>query len=59
VRIDTNDPSVVTASILAGLDSHAANLRGLTVSQPSLETAFLQLTQDLTETAIEEQINVA
>jgi ABC-2 type transport system ATP-binding protein len=59
VRIDTNDPSAVTASILAGLDSHAANLRGLTVSQPSLETAFLQLTQDLTETPIEEQANVA
>ncbi|MGO9873610.1 MAG: ABC transporter ATP-binding protein [Acidimicrobiia bacterium] len=59
VRIDTNDPAAVTASILAGLDSHAANLRGLTVLQPSLETAFLQLTQDLTETPIEEQANVA
>ncbi len=59
VRIDTNDPSAVTASILAGLDRHAANLRGLTVSQPSLETAFLQLTQDRTATPIEEQANVA
>jgi ABC-2 type transport system ATP-binding protein len=59
VRIDTNDPSAVTASILAGLDSHAASLRGLTVSQPSLETAFLQLTDDLTATPSEEQTNVA
>jgi ABC-2 type transport system ATP-binding protein len=45
VRIQTNDPASVTATVLAGLDTHAANLRGLTVSQPSLETAFLQLTE--------------
>jgi ABC-2 type transport system ATP-binding protein len=46
VRITTNDPATVTADVLAGLDKHAANLRGLTVSQPSLETAFLQLTEE-------------
>ena len=45
VRIQTNDPATVTAAVLAGLDHHAVNLRGLTVSQPSLETAFLQLTE--------------
>jgi ABC-2 type transport system ATP-binding protein len=45
VRIETNDPATVTAAVLAGLDNHAVNLRGLTVSQPSLETAFLQLTE--------------
>jgi ABC-2 type transport system ATP-binding protein len=46
VRIETNDPATVMATILAGLDTHAVDLRGLTVSQPSLETAFLQLTED-------------
>lgn len=46
VRIQTNDPASVAATVLAGLDAHAANLRGLTVSQPSLETAFLQLTEE-------------
>jgi ABC-2 type transport system ATP-binding protein len=44
VRIATNDPETVTAAVLAGLDSRAASLRGLTVTQPSLESAFLQLT---------------
>ena len=46
VRIETNDVATVTAAIVAGLDTHAKNLRGLTVSQPSLETAFLRLTAD-------------
>jgi ABC-2 type transport system ATP-binding protein len=45
VRITTNDPASVTAAILAGLDTHAVDLRGLTVVQPSLEAAFLQLTE--------------
>ena len=39
------DAQVDAAVVRAGLDTHAANLRGLTVSQPSLETAFLQLTE--------------
>jgi hypothetical protein len=42
VWIETNDAASVTASILAGVDT--TELRGLTVSQPSLEAAFLQLT---------------
>jgi len=46
VLIRTNDPSSTTAAVLAGLDNYAVNLRGLTVSQPSLETAFLQLTEE-------------
>jgi ABC-2 type transport system ATP-binding protein len=59
VRIETNDPATVTATILAGLDTHAVNLRGLTVSQPSLETAFLRLTEDRRTSPIEEVTNVA
>ena len=59
VRIKTNDPATVTATILAGLDTHAVNLRGLTVSQPSLETAFLQLTEDPTTSPTEELTDVA
>ena len=59
VRIKTNDPATVTATILAGLDTHAVNLRGLTVSQPSLETAFLQLTGDPCTSPTEEVADVA
>jgi ABC-2 type transport system ATP-binding protein len=59
VRIRTNDAATVTATILAGLDSHAVNLRGLTVSQPSLETAFLQLTEDPYTSPTEEVADVA
>ena len=59
VRIRTNDPATVTATILAGLDTHAVNLRGLTVSQPSLETAFLQLTEDPCTSPTEEVADVA
>lgn len=58
-RITTNDPATVSATILAGLDTHAVNLRGLTVSQPSLETAFLQLTDDPGTSPTEEVTNVA
>ena len=59
VRIQTNDAATVTAAVLAGLDNHTVNLRGLTVSQPSLETAFLQLT-DVPETdTTEVAVNVA
>jgi ABC-2 type transport system ATP-binding protein len=57
VRIETNDPERVTSTILAGLDS-SANLRGLTVAQPSLETAFLRLTEDTTA-ALEDAADVA
>jgi ABC-2 type transport system ATP-binding protein len=59
VRIRTNDPATVTATILAGLDAHAVNLRGLTVSQPSLEAAFLQLIEDPCRTPTEEVADVA
>ena len=45
VRVETTDPTRVTGEILAGLDSRAA-LRGLTVREPSLESAFLQLTDE-------------
>jgi ABC-2 type transport system ATP-binding protein len=50
-RITTSDPTRVTAAILAGLDGHSANLRGLTVAEPSLEAAFLQLTGQVTNVA--------
>jgi ABC-2 type transport system ATP-binding protein len=46
VLIKTHDPATVSATILAGLGTHAVNLRDLKVSQPSLETAFRQLTED-------------
>jgi ABC-2 type transport system ATP-binding protein len=59
VRIRTNDPATVTATILAGLDAHAVNLRGLTVSQPSLEAAFLQLIEAPCRTPTEEVADVA
>ena len=59
VRIQTNDPATVTAAVLAGLDHHAVNLRGLTVSQPSLETAFLQLTEAPDADPTEVAANVA
>jgi ABC-2 type transport system ATP-binding protein len=59
VRIRTNDTATVTATILAGLGTDAVNLRGLTVSQPSLETAFLQLTEDPTGSPTEELTDVA
>ena len=59
VRITTNDPATVTATILAGLDTRAVDLRGLTVSQPSLETAFLQLCEDPTASPTEELTDVA
>jgi ABC-2 type transport system ATP-binding protein len=58
-QISTNDPARVTATLLAGLDNHAVNLRGLSVSQPSLETAFLQLTGDPTAPTTETMTNVA
>ncbi len=48
VRIQTNDTAAVTAAVLAQLDTHAVSLSGLTVLQPSLESAFLQLTDGQT-----------
>jgi ABC-2 type transport system ATP-binding protein len=44
VRIQTNDTAAVTTEVLAQVDSHAVSLSGLTVLQPGLESAFLQLT---------------
>jgi ABC-2 type transport system ATP-binding protein len=59
VRIETNDPERVTATVLAGLEHRSANLRGLTVAPPSLEAAFLQLTQDPTAVSMNEPADVA
>lgn len=59
VEIETNDPTGVTAAVLAGLDSRSAGLRGVTISPPSLEAAFLRLTQDETDTAAGEITDVA
>ena len=59
VLIKTNDPATVSATLLAGLEAHAVNLRGLTVSQPSLEAAFLQLTEDPCTSPTTEATNVA
>ena len=44
VRIETNDTAAVTTAVLANLDIGAVSLSGLSVSQPSLESAFLHLT---------------
>ena len=44
MTIMTSDTAAVTAAILANLDTRAVGLSGLTVSQPSLESAFLQIT---------------
>jgi ABC-2 type transport system ATP-binding protein len=43
VRIETNDTAAATTVVLANLDTRAVSLRGLTVLQPSLESAFLHL----------------
>jgi ABC-2 type transport system ATP-binding protein len=48
IQIETNDTAAVTTAVLANLDTRAVNLRGLTVLQPSLESAFIQLTRDKT-----------
>jgi ABC-2 type transport system ATP-binding protein len=48
VRIETNDTARATTVVLASLDTRAASLRGLTVLQASLESAFLQLTNSAT-----------
>ena len=48
VRIETNDTARATTVVLANLDTRAASLRGLTVLQASLESAFLQLTNSAT-----------
>jgi ABC-2 type transport system ATP-binding protein len=59
VRIKTHDTAAVTAAILANLDTHAVKLCGLTVSEPSLESAFLQLTDGPNPNLIEEVVDVA
>lgn len=43
VRVKTQDTASATATILGNIGTQAANLCGLTVSQPSLESAFLHL----------------
>jgi hypothetical protein len=58
VRIKTNDTEFVTATILANLNTLAVNLCSLTVSQPSLESAFLQLTDSSNPSLIEEVVDV-
>src|SRR3954468_20118611 len=59
VRIDANDPASVSATVLAGLGTRTADLRGLTVSPPSLEAAFLRLTNDATANPTEVPAHVA
>jgi ABC-2 type transport system ATP-binding protein len=59
VQIETNDPARVTASVLAGIGTRTAALRGLAVSPPSLEAAFLRLTRDRSGIASEEMTHVA
>jgi len=59
VRIKTNDTAAVTAAILANLDTRAVKLCGLTVSEPSLESAFLQLTDGPNAGQTEEVVDVA
>ena len=44
LRVHTHEPGVATAAILADLGPRAAELRSLEVVQPSLETAYLELT---------------
>ena len=59
VRIETHDTAGVTSVILASLDRQAVRLCGLTTSEPSLESAFLQLTDDPNANRIGEEVNVA
>jgi hypothetical protein len=59
VRIETNDPASLSATVLASLDTHSASLRGLTVSPPSLEAAFLRLTEDGIASPVEARAHVA
>jgi ABC-2 type transport system ATP-binding protein len=44
LRVRTDDPGKATAAILADLGPRASELRSLEVVQPSLETAYLELT---------------
>jgi ABC-2 type transport system ATP-binding protein len=44
LRVRTHEPGKVTAAILADLGPRAGELRSLEVIQPSLETAYLELT---------------
>jgi ABC-2 type transport system ATP-binding protein len=59
VQIETNEPARVAAAVLADLDAHSASLRGLTISPPSLEAAFLRLTDEGTASPTEERAHVA
>jgi ABC-2 type transport system ATP-binding protein len=59
VRIDVNDAASTAATILAGLGADAVNLRGLTVSPPSLEAAFRRLTEHTATTSNQDVADVA
>jgi ABC-2 type transport system ATP-binding protein len=59
VRIETHDTAGVASAILAELDTRVVKLCGLTVSEPSLESAFLQLTDGPNSSPIEEGADVA
>ena len=59
VRIETHDTAGVTSAILANVDNRAVKLCGLTVSEPSLESAFLQLTDGPNTSPIEGAADVA
>jgi ABC-2 type transport system ATP-binding protein len=59
VWIETNETAAVTAVILANLDAQAVKLCGLTISEPSIESAFLQLTDGPDPSPTEEVVDVA
>jgi len=59
VQIKTNDTAAVTGTVLANLDTRAVNLCGLSASQPSLESAFRQLTDGPDAALTEEVVHVA
>ncbi len=59
VRIETHDTAGVTSAILSDLDNRAVELCGLTVSEPSLESAFLHLTDGSSTSPIEVVADVA
>lgn len=44
IRIPTADPAVTAASVLAGLNSHAARLRAVELTRPNLESVYMALT---------------
>jgi ABC-2 type transport system ATP-binding protein len=59
VRIETQDAAALTARLFTQLGSRAGDLRALAISPPSLETAFLKLTETRPERADGETSRVA